>query len=128
MQGESEMERKDFPISTRIDEDLNKKLEKIISRTGKTRGEQVRIAIKRFIQTSERLNAGESMAWLPNIEVDQCKRTLTELDEILSMKDDLKMSDSTKMIINTIIDSLEWKLLSELKKKFPDEDGFFNLR
>lgn len=122
------MERKDFPISTRIDEDLNKKLEKIISRTGKTRGEQVRIAIKRFIQTSERLNAGESMAWLPNIEVDQCKRTLTELDEILSMKDDLKMSDSTKMIINTIIDSLEWKLLSELKKKFPDEDGFFNLR
>lgn len=122
------MERKDFPISTRIDEDLNKKLERIISRTGKTRGEQVRIAIKRFIQTSERLNAGESMAWLPNIEVDQCKRTLTELDEILSMKDDLKMSDSTKMIINTIIDSLEWKLLSELKKKFPDEDGFFNLR
>ena len=122
------MERKDFPISTRIDEDLNKKLEKIISRTGKTRGEQVRIAIKRFIQTSERLNAGESMAWLPNIEVDQCKRTLTELDEILSMKDDLKMSDSTKMIINTIINSLEWKLLSELKKKFPDEDGFFNLR
>lgn len=122
------MERKDFPISTRIDEDLNKKLERIISRTGKTRGEQVRIAIKRFIQTSERLNAGESMAWLPNIEVEQCKRTLTELDEILSMKDDLKMSDSTKMIINTIIDSLEWKLLSELKKKFPDEDGFFNLR
>lgn len=122
------MERKDFPISTRIDEDLNKKLERIISRTGKTRGEQVRIAIKRFIQTSERLNAGESMTWLPNIEVDQCKRTLTELDEILSMKDDLKMSDSTKMIINTIIDSLEWKLLSELKKKFPDEDGFFNLR
>lgn len=122
------MERKDFPISTRIDEDLNKKLERIISRTGKTRGEQVRIAIKRFIQTSERLNAGESMAWLPNIEVEQCKRTLTELDEILSMKDDLKMSDSTKMIINTIIDSLEWKLLSELKKKFPDEDGFFDLR
>lgn len=122
------MERKDFPISTRIDDKLNEKLERVIARTGKTRGEQVRIAIKRFIQTSEKLEAGESMAWLPHIEVDQCKRTLTELDEILSMKDDLKMSDSTVAIINTIIDSLEWKLLSELKKKFPDEDGFFDLR
>ena len=97
------MERKDFPISTRIDENLNEKLEEIISRTGKTRGEQVRIAIKRFVQINERLRDGESMAWLPHIEVDQCKRTLTELDEILSMKDDLKMSDSTVIIINTII-------------------------
>lgn len=122
------MERKDFPISTRIDENLNEKLEKVISRTGKTKGEQVRIAIKRFIQVNERIRGGESMAWLPHIEVDQCKKTLTELDEILSMKDDLKMSDSTAMIINTVIDSLEWKLLNELKKKFPDEDGFFNLR
>lgn len=122
------MERKDFPISTRIDENLNEKLEDIISRTGKTRGEQVRIAIKRFIQTSERLRAGESMAWIPAIEMEQCKRTLTELDEILSMKDDLKISDSTVMIINSIIDSLEWSLLNELKKKFPDENGFYNLR
>jgi len=122
------MERKDFPISTRIDENLNEKLEAIISRTGKTRGEQVRIAIKRFIQINERIREGESMTWLPHLEVEQYKRTLTELDEILSMKDDLKMSDSTVMIINSIIDSLEWSLLNELKKKFPDENGFFNLK
>lgn len=122
------MERKDFPISTRIDDNLNERLERVMSRTGKTRGEQVRIAIKRFIQTSEKLEAGESIAWLPHFEVDQCKRTLTELDEILSMKDDLKISDSTVRVINTIIDSLEWELLGELKKKFPDEEGFFELR
>lgn len=122
------MERKDFPVSTRIDEGLNDKLEEIISRTGKTKGEQVRIAIKRFVQINDKLIDGESMTWLPNLEVEQCKRVLAELDEILIMKDDLKMSDSTVMIINTIIDSLEWKLLSELKKKFPDEEGFFNLR
>lgn len=122
------MDRKDVPVSTRIDENLNEKLEDMIVRTGKTKGEQVRIAIKRFVQINDRLRDGESMTWLPHIEVEQCKKTLTELDEILSMKDDLKMSDSTVMIINTIIDSLEWKLLSELKKKFPEEDGFFNLR
>lgn len=128
IQGVIELEKKDFPISTRIDENLNEKLEDIISSTGKTKGEQVRVAIKRFIQTSERLRKGESMTWLPAIEIDKCKKTLTELDEILSMKDDLKMSDSTVMILNSIIDSLEWSLLNELKKKFPDEDGFFNLR
>lgn len=122
------MERKDIPVSTRIDENLNKKLEDMIVRTGKTKGEQVRIAIKRFIQINDRLREGESMTWLPHIEVEQCKKTLTELDEILSMKNDLKISDQTISIINMIIDSLELKLLNELKKKFPDEDGFFNLR
>lgn len=122
------MKRKDVPVSTRIDEILNEKLEDIIVQTGKTKGEQVRIAIKRFIQVNDRLREGESIAWLPHIEVEQCKKTLTELDEILSMKDDLKMSDSTVRVINAIIDSLEWKLLSELKKKFPDENRFFRLR
>ena len=122
------MERKDFPVSTRIDEDLNKRLEAIIKSTGKTRGEQVRIAIKRFIEISERLDTGDSIAWLPHIEVDQCKKTLTELDEILSMKNDLKMSDTTVKVLNTVIDSLEWKLLIELHKKFPDSPTEFELR
>ena len=122
------MERKDFPVSTRIDEDLNKRLEAIIKSTGKTRGEQVRIAIKRFIEIRERLDTGDSIAWLPHIEVDQCKKTLTELDEILSMKNDLKMSDTTVKVLNTVIDSLEWKLLIELHKKFPDSPTAFELR
>lgn len=122
------MERKDFPVSTRIDEDLNKRLEAIIKETGKSRGEQVRIAIKRFVEISERLDTGESIAWLPHIEIDQCKRTLTELDEILSMKDDLKMSNMTETVINAVIDSLEWKLLTALHKKFPDKKTLFELR
>lgn len=122
------MERKDFPVSTRIDEGLNKRLESIMKSTGKTKGEQVRIAIKRFIEISERLDTGDSIAWLPHIEVDKCKRTLTELDEILSMKNDLKMSDATVKVINTVIDSLEWKLLTELHKKFPDSPTAFELR
>ena len=122
------MTKKDYPISTRIDEHLNKRLESIIERTGKTKGEQVRVAVKRFVEISERLETGESINWIPKLELEAYRKTLTELDEILDMANDLKLSESTVKVINSVIDTLEWSLLNELKKKFPDENGFFNLR
>ena len=122
------MTKKDYPISTRIDEHLNKRLESIIERTGKTKGEQVRVAIKRFVEISERLGTGESINWIPKLELEACRKTLTELDEILDMANDLKLSESTVKVINSVIDTLEWSLLSELKKKYPNQNGFFNIR
>lgn len=122
------MERKDYPISTRIDEHLNKRLESIIERTGKTKGEQVRVAVKRFVEISERLETGESINWIPKLELEAYRKTLTELDEILDMANDLKLSESTVKVINSVIDTLEWSLLSELKKKYPNQNGFFNIR
>jgi len=122
------MTKKDYPISTRIDEHLNKRLESIIERTGKTKGEQVRVAVKRFVEISERLETGESINWIPKLELEAYRKTLTELDEILDMANDLKLSESTVKVINSVIDTLEWSLLSELKKKYPNQNGFFNIR
>ena len=122
------MTKKDYPISTRIDEHLNKRLESIIERTGKTKGEQVRVAVKRFVEISERLETGESINWIPKLELEAYRKTLTEFDEILDMANDLKLSESTVKVINSVIDTLEWSLLSELKKKYPNQNGFFNIR
>jgi len=122
------MTKKDYPISTRIDEHLNKRLESIIERTGKTKGEQVRVAVKRFVEISERLETGESINWIPKLELEAYRKTLTELDEVLDMANDLKLSESTIKVINSVIDTLEWSLLSELKKKYPNQNGFFNIR
>ena len=122
------MTKKDYPISTRIDEHLNKRLESIIERTGKTKGEQVRVAVKRFVEISERLETGESINWIPKLELEAYRKTLTELDEVLDMANDLKLSESTVKVINSVIDTLEWSLLSELKKKYPNQNGFFNIR
>lgn len=122
------MTKKDYPISTRIDEHLNKRLESIIERTGKTKGEQVRVAVKRFVEISERLETGESINWIPKLELEAYRKTLTELDEILDMANDLRLSESTIKVINSVIDTLEWSLLSELKKKYPNQNGFFNIR
>jgi len=122
------MTKKDYPISTRIDEHLHKRLESIIERTGKTKGEQVRVAVKRFVEISERLETGESINWIPKLELEAYRKTLTELDEILDMANDLKLSESTVKVINSVIDTLEWSLLSELKKKYPNQNGFFNIR
>lgn len=118
------MAKKDYPISTRIDENLKKRLESIIERTGKTKGEQVRIAIKRFVEISERLETGESINWIPKLELESYRKTSTELDEILDMANDLQLSESTVKVINSVIDSLEWSLLNELKKKFPSDGSF----
>lgn len=120
--------KESVPVSSRIDTITNKKLEQISKRTEKTKGEQIRIAIKRFVQISERLQQGESMCWIPCLDIKGYKKVLTDLDELLEVSDDIKLSDETKIIINTIIDSVEWALLSELEKKYPDQEGFFPLR
>ena len=120
--------KESVPVSSRIDTITNKKLEQISKRAEKTKGEQIRIAIKRFVQISERLQQGESMCWIPCLDIKGYKKVLTDLDELLEVSDDIELSDETKIIINTIIDSVEWALLSELEKKYPDEEGFFPLR
>lgn len=120
--------KESVPVSSRIDTITNKKLEQISKRAEKTKGEQIRIAIKRFVQISERLQQGESMCWIPCLDIKGYKKVLTDLDELLEVSDDIELSDETKIIINTIIDSVEWALLSELEKKYPDQEGFFPLR
>lgn len=120
--------KESVPVSSRIDTITNKKLEQISKRAEKTKGEQIRIAIKRFVQISERLQQGESMCWIPCLDIKGYKKVLTDLDELLEVSDDIELSDETKIIINTIIDSVEWALLSELEKKYLDQEGFFPLR
>lgn len=119
------MTRNDVQISTRITEEVSKKLDNIIAETGSTKGEQVRVAINKFVAINDKLKEGKAIAWLPVLEIEENKKVLNELDKILLSED---TSESTKKVINAVIDALEIKLLIDLEKKHAKGKTFYSLR
>lgn len=114
--------RKDSSISTRIDKSLNEKLEKVILRTGKTKGEQVRYIIKKHIEIEDRKARGEVVCYMPILEVKEIIKTLAELEKIKCDRNNCGISDETIKIIDNIIKNLEKILLYKLDSKYVKED------
>ena len=119
------MTKHDVQISTRITEETGKKLDNIIAKTGATRGEQVRVAINKYVAINDKLEQGQSIAWLPSLEIEQTKKVLHELDKIIEFVD---IHGETKDVISAIIDALEIKLLIDLETKHKKGKAFYSLR
>lgn len=118
------MKEKNVNASIRMPESYLKRIDEIAEKNERDRSEILRIAVKKYLDVVDKVYAGESLLFLPKLdELKDYQNSITELEILLNSN----VSESTQSIIQNIIDTLEFKMLDELRKKHPNYKGFFNL-
>lgn len=118
------MKEKNVNASIRMPESYLKRIDEIAEKNERDRSEILRIAVKKYLDVVDKVYAGESLLFLPKLdELKDYQNSITELEILLNSN----VSESTQFIIQNVIDTLEFKMLDELKKKHPNYKGFFNL-
>ena len=115
------MKKHSVQISSRINKEVSDKLEKIISETGVTKGEQVRIAINKYTELYEIIKSGKNISFIPNLEIDESIKVLNELEKITKEDNEIKISDKTKDVIGSLIVGIECGIIPKLKNKHSDK-------
>lgn len=85
----------------------------------------VRQAIKKWIYIYEKIESGNALCFMPvSKEVIDNKRAMIELEEL---SNDEKLSNHTRKVLAEMSDRIEWEVLGQLKEKYPNHRGLFNM-
>lgn len=115
---------KNVNATIRMPESFLVEIDNIAEETKQERSTVLRLAVKRFLNLSKKVREGKILTILPKLDsIRDYQKVLNELEEVSESS-----SEETKLILSEVIDSLEFKILDELKKKHPDHKGFFNIK
>lgn len=85
----------------------------------------VRQAIKKWIYIYEKIESGNALCFMPvSKEIIDNKRTMIELE---TLSNDENLSNHTRKVLAEMSDRIEWEVLGQLKEKYPDYKGLFNM-
>lgn len=113
----------------------DKEKEKVLNKVEELKSEEnakkinvsdlIRACIKNWIAAQEKIKDGNSMCFIPvSKEIIDNKRAMLELEDLSK---DENISLHTRKILHEIAESMEWQVLFQLKEKYPDYNGFFNM-
>lgn len=128
--GPEECDKRTELIQIRVTKSENDELNKTVLEL-KEKGYQpninasvlVRHAVKMWISIDKKLEEGNALHFIPiSKEIIDNKRTILELEELSK---DEKLSDNTRKILAAMSDGMEWEVLSQLKVKYSENNGFF---
>ena len=113
----------------------DKEKEKVLNKVEELKSEEnakkinasdlIRACIKNWISAQEKIKDGNSMCFIPvSKEIIDNKRAMLELEDLSK---DENISLHTRKILHEMAESMEWKVLFQLKEKYPDYNGFFNM-
>ncbi len=115
---------KNVNATIRMPESLLAQIDDIANETNQERSSILRLAIKRFVDLSDKVMQGKVLTTLPKLdEIRDYQKVLSELELVADSS-----SEETKLILSAVIDALEFKILDELRKKYPEYKGFFNIK
>ncbi len=85
----------------------------------------IRSCIKNWISVQDKIKEGNSMCFVPvSKEIIDNKRAMIELDDLSK---DESISLHTRKILHEMSECMEWKVFFQLKEKYPEYKGFFNM-
>ena len=113
----------------------DKEKEKVLNKVEELKSEEnakkinasdlIRACIKNWIAVQEKIKDSNSMCFIPvSKEIIDNKRAMLELEDLSK---DENISLHTRKILHEIAESMEWQVLFQLKEKYPDYNGFFNM-
>lgn len=116
------MKEKNVNASVRMQESYLKRIDEIADKNERDRSEILRIAVKKYLEVVDKVQNGEALLFLPKLdELKDYQNSISELECILEGD----ISESTRTIILKNIETLEFKMLEELRKKHPNYKEFF---
>lgn len=85
----------------------------------------VRQAIKKWIYIYEKIQSGNALCFMPiSKEIIDNKKAMIELE---ALSNDVNLSNHTRKVLSEMSDRIEWEVLSQLKEKYPNHRGLFNI-
>ena len=85
----------------------------------------VRQSVKRWISIYKKLEDGNALHFIPvSKEIIDNKITMIELEDLSK---DEKISPHTRKILHELAESMEFHVYSQLREKYPNYDGFYNM-
>lgn len=116
------MKEKNIGVSIRVPESHLNRIDEIADKNERDRSEILRIAVKKYLDVVDKVQSGEALLFLPKLnELKDYQNSISELECILEGD----ISESTRAIILKNIETLEFKMLDELRKKHPNYKEFF---
>ncbi len=116
------MKEKNIGVSIRVPESHLNRIDEIAKYNKKERSDILRISIKKYLEVVDKVQNGEALLFLPKLdELKDYQNSISELECILEGD----ISESTRTIILKNIETLEFKMLEELRKKHPNYKEFF---
>lgn len=85
----------------------------------------IRQSVGQAIGINKKKEEGNSMCFIPvSKEIIDNKRAMLELEDLSK---DENISLHTRKILYEMAECMEWKVLFQLKEKYPDYNGLFNM-
>lgn len=85
----------------------------------------MRQSVKKWISIFEKIEEGNSLCFIPvSKEILDNKKAMLELEKLAK---DESLSNHTRKVLYEMSESFEWEVLKQLKEKYPDYNGFFNI-
>lgn len=118
------VKEKNVNATIRMAESMLDSIDNIAKETNQDRSTVLRLAIKRFLGLAEKVQEGKVLTVLPALgAIKDYQKVLNELEDMSE-----GASEETKLILSSVIDALEFKILEELQKKYKNEKGFFGIK
>lgn len=87
--------------------------------------ELARQGIEKWMAMYRMIEYGNSICYLPiSSDLLENKKALVEIEDLLRSDN---FSNHTLKILNRVVKSLEWEILAQLEKKYPNADSLYNL-
>ena len=85
----------------------------------------IRQSVGQAIGINKKKKEGNLQCFIPmSEEILNNKKAMIEFEGLLTTQE---LSDHTKRILKVIVDHIEYEVFLQLKEKYPDYNGFFNM-
>lgn len=127
------MEKRTVPIQFKVTQSEKEEIQNVVDELKEKKyqetvniSELARQGIEKWIYIYRKLEEGNSLCFLPiNKELIENKRAMLEIEDLLFKNENL--CEHTKKVLSRVVSSLEWQVLAELDKKYPNHKGLFDL-